>query len=121
MSFPTPVFPLLGDIWTFPAKPSGGGATVTNVPFQLYVSPHDLSAYVIPAALGIATDWLCLIKTPESAHIFTRGDVIAPDNTVAEHYIVAWREHYYKGFIDQAFMGLMCVQCNANGTFPRTY
>jgi hypothetical protein len=122
MSFPIPTFPLVGDVWTFPAKPSGGAASVTNIPFQLYVSSHELGAYLILATLGLSADWYVQIKTGEGGgYTFNRGDVIQPDNTIAEYYLHVWREHYYKGFPSQAYLGLMCVQCNANGTFPRTY
>jgi len=120
LSFPVTQFPNVGSIWIAPNNPTLGAANILNVPNQLYFSPHDLSAFAIPAALGVSSQWYGLIKMPIGIWTARRGDVFKPRNIAAEYYIAAWGEHYYVGF-PQEFDGAIVVQCNANSTTPRTY
>lgn len=123
MSFPIPVFPLVGNIWTSPNDPAAGPADVTLVPFALYASPHLFAAYypsVTSAPFPPGLNLTVLIKTPVALYVYNRGDIIEPNGGSGEYYEVLWKEHFYLGF-PQVFDGLGCWQCNANRTTPRTY
>lgn len=121
MSFPVPVFPLIGNVWNVGNNPTLGAPDVTNVSFQLYISAHtspfDIPQPVFPH-LWNPSLW---IKTPVAAVApFARRSIIEPNGGSGEYYLVLFREHFYLGF-PQYFFGLMVAQCEANTNMPRIY
>lgn len=120
MAHVPPVYPLVGNWWKTPATPAGGPATVTLVPFQLYVSPYQqpifIPGQVYPNYLMVPT----IIKVAPGTGVFKRLDIIQPDNTVAAYYVVLYKEIYYKGFVS-SFEGLSVFQCTTAGGTPIVY
>lgn len=120
MSFPLPTFPLLGSWWQTPHLPSGGAADMAAIPCQLYISPHAQYQFVNFTAPFTNPYPMTVIKTPNGANVFHRGDIIEPNTGDARYYRVGYVEIFYLGF-PQVYEGLFVWQCNADGTVPRTY
>jgi len=123
MSFPVPVFNLLGDAWDYPNKASADPPDYTDVPFQIYQSPHFILPQPQPnlsAPVPYIIECYVVIKAPPTAPLFGRGTQIQPDNSDADYYLVLWRQRCYKGF-PQEFMLYLTVQYNADRTLPATY
>jgi hypothetical protein len=120
MAVHPPTFNLLCNQWRFPKLPSTHAADVTNVPCQLYVSPYQSNIYVQGGAFPVYIYIPTLVKVAVGGLTVTRRDILMPDNTVAEYYLVLYKEIYYKGFLS-AFLGMTVWQCNADGSSPRTY
>jgi len=112
-----PVYPLRGKVWFPPNTPAGGPPGLTNISFQLYISPYCTMVLQSFAINGwYPTTW---IKTPAGI-TYPRNTIIQPDAGSNRYYIVAYREFFYLGFAS-GFEGLLVFQCTSAGAVPDTY
>lgn len=119
MTFPIPVFPTLCDKWTWPNTPGTGAANVVNVPAQLYCSPHGMQPWFhqlkpATAPYYVEHDLLALIKVAPGTLTVVANDILQPDNTVAEYFMVRYYYRFYAGF-PQEFFGMWCYRCTNLG------
>lgn len=123
MSFPIPQYPLVGSRWIQPNKPSLAVADVNNIPFQKYLSPHFSTFFGSATVGGLPSNAgvMVWIETPNDGTVWNRKDVIEPVTGSGDYYVVLFKEVAYQGFPLQERLVLLCSQCNANATFPRTY
>lgn len=116
-----PNFNAFLDVWVPPATPATAVATFTNVSVQVYVYSRTPELMLHPAS----GRWLpvIIIRVP-----FATSVTITPDWIYKANGSLPQGPHYYKvqyivemhtGFPNQ-YYALYCLQCNANGTIPRT-
>lgn len=116
-----PNFNVSANVWLPPAIPSSSGPTFTAVACQFYTYSRTPQLLLHPAT----GRWLpaIIIRIP-----FTFPALLPPDtiftSTVATnqgnfYYKVQYALHLHVGFPNQYF-SLFCLQCNQNGTIPRT-
>jgi len=118
MSYPPapPVYPLRGNYWIPGTTPAANPPAVTLIHNQLYIPPANVPWIVVGGTYYQYT----LIKTPPDSVVYNRFGFFQPDNGQALYYYIIYKEYYYRGFVS-CFEGLCAIQCNANGSSPRTY
>lgn len=120
MTFPLPQFPLRADVWDPAALPTTNPPSFAGMFCQLYVDPHADMIYIPVAPYNgsiLATTW---IKFPIGSWVFKRGGIIQCPRLTGTYFKIQYKEFFYLGF-PQAYEGVLVVQCDANGTVPRTY
>jgi len=120
MTYPLPQFPLRADVWDPANLPVTNPPSFAGMFCQLYVDPHSTMFLATVAPLNasiVATTWA---KFPIGSWTFLRGGILRIPRLTGTYYKIQYREDFYLGF-PQAYDGVLVVQCDANGTIPRTY
>jgi hypothetical protein len=120
MTFPLPQFPLFASVWDPAALPTTNPPSAIGLACQLYVDPHADMIFIPVAPYSssiLATTW---IKFPGELHTMLRGGIIRCPEALGYYYKIMYKEFFYLGF-PQSYLGVLVVQCDANGTVPRTY
>lgn len=116
-----PNFNVAADVWLPPAVPSSSAASFTGVSCQPYVYSRA-PQLMLHVASG---RWLpvIIIRLPFGFPANLPPDTIFRVTTSApfpdDHYKVQYVLRLHTGFTNQ-YYSLVCLQCNANGTVPRT-
>lgn len=118
MPFGPVVFNQLASVWVAPATPSGGAATTTNIPCQLYLNP--LSERLYDAAIANPWSMTIVLKVAVGAVAFKRANIWECPQGSGLYYYTVFCETFFRSFGSQ-FDGWLVFQCNANGSIPRTY
>lgn len=119
--YTAPNFNVLASVWMPPRNPAGFAADFTNVACQVYMYSRTPTLLFHPGS----GRWLpqILIRIPFSFAVSIPPDAIfrpagtspqGPDN-----YKVQYKVRMHSGFPNQ-YYSLHCLQCNDNGTIPRT-
>jgi len=120
MTFPLPQFPLLARVWNPANLPVTNPPNFAGMHCQLYVDPHAVQFLATVAPLNasiVATTWA---KFPVGSWVFLRGGILMIPELTGTYYKIQYKEIFYQGF-PQQYEGVLVVQCDANGTIPRTY
>jgi len=116
-----PNFNLLLDTWAPPATPAANPPTFTNVACQLYAYSRLPELMFHPASGRYLP--LIIIRLPFAFPVQVKPDWIFRTNSSPTqgtfYYKVQYVQEMHAGFPNRYF-ALYTLQCNANGTIPRT-
>lgn len=116
-----PQFNVLASVWRPPNLPSLGAPNFTLVTVQVYTYSRTPQQMLHPES----DRWLpvIIIRFPYTSAIHWRTDDIFSHNAIPQETIPYYKAQYvvrmHAGFPNQ-YMAAYCLQCNANGTIPRT-
>lgn len=117
-----PVFNALMNVWDPPATPGSGPPTFTNIACQLYVYSRTPTLLWHPGS-GRQLP-LIIIRLPFTTPGLPRIDSIwragaVPPVFPDQYFKVQYYQVMHYGFPNE-YWALYCLQCNLNGTIPRT-
>lgn len=118
MAYELPTFNLRFSQWLSPRTPQDGAPDIENIPGQLYIQ----SRFPIDMQPVIANSYIppIIIRYMEASLDPHLDDIFVAETLPGEYYKARAYFRMHAGFPNE-YMSLLVVQCDADGTTPRTF